>query len=801
MTTPYLSWEPDTGLDGAWQGIVSVALNQPLPTDPVTLEVTLNRDATGLDAAAVEIVGGRRITTMPYTVSFPSPRRIDVVFDSHGDHSTYYVRLRHGGADPLHPFFAFAAFVFTIDCERGDCREPALQAPADRKPRPVVDLLAKDYEGLVRVLAERVRATNPSWGDLSPASLERVLLELVAHQGDLLSYMQDRVLQEAFVESATQRYSLRQHALLLGHRIFEGRAAETTFAFDEVATAGFVPRDVSIRMRAASGEPSVVFHTIERVFVRPENNASKLKFAAWPGAHRAELPVGAREALLWGADAKLVVGQRLALVPSNAATQIVTLVEVEQRHEPGWVETPGDPSSTASADLIRIVWDPPLSARLAPWIEPVSIHANLVEARHGDYRRAIVPELEIAAAADARGAAIVRLDRFNSTIVPARPSTATGPQLGLLRALRLPDGPVLFTESAQGSVPELELIVGGEAWSCQDHLFGSTGFDRHYVAGRTEDGGLWLEFGDGVRGAAIDVTRLGEQAWRPARLLELHYRVGDPVAGNCARHAVEEIIGVEPSSGAGAAELAALGVALQVTNVRPGVLGQAARTRAALRVDIPASIRSGTKLRAVTLTDYADAARQVRGVARAAAKSLGGVFNTVVILVDPEGGTTLDDRLQAEVHAHIDKLRMAGREHFVRAPDYVPLEVELVVCPIIGWARHELREVILAALRPGADLRRGYFHPDRLSFDDDLALSDLLAEVQRVPGVRSVVASRFRRRDRPGAAVVPRILLGPTEVPRLDADPNYPENGTLIVRVVGLDVDESAFRTTHGGAP
>jgi hypothetical protein len=789
VTSSYLSWDPPRTLDDDWQGILRVELD--IVGGGATLTVHVNVPVQ-FGPAAVEIVGGRRITDLAYQLKLiAGAKYFTVEFPTYGDHSTYYVRLLHGGDKPLHPFFAVASFTFTIDCERGDCRESESAAPRTRRAQPVVDLLAKDYERLTAALVERVRATNPSWGDLSPASLERVLLELVAHQGDWLSYMQDRVLQEAFIDSATQRHSLRQHAVLLGHEVFEGQAAETTFAV-EVDSAGFVPENVSVKMRGGADEPTVVFHTTQRVFVRPQNNSSNLVLAAWPGAITAQLPAGAREAMLLHHQVRLFAGQRLAFVPSNGETQIVTLTEVEQTSAPGWVDDPWSTStvSTTSVELTRVAWAEPLRTALSPWLDkaqPLELHANLVDARHGDYRLTIVAETAHEGSL-ARGTGFMTLDRFNATIGRGRVGEL------LLRALRVPDGPVIYAATTHGSAPEFELEIDGDDWSRRDHLFASTGFDRHYVVCRDEDGGVWLQFGDGQRGRALEVVAVGPRHWRPLLRMRMHYRVGDPVAGNCARHTLDQLIGVEPSTGAADSELAALGTQLRFTNIRPGTGGQAARSREALRRDLPASIRRGAKLRAVTLADYAEVACQVPGVARAAAKSLGGVFNTVMILIDPEGTADLDENLRLAVHEHIDRLRMAGREHIVRAPDYVPLELQLVVCPQIGHPRHMVREAVLAALRPGDTERPGYFHADRLSFDQDIALSDVLAAVQRVPGVGSVVARVFRRRDRPGPDVTPRIMLAPTEVARLDADPNYPENGILGLGVIGLDIeDESAF--------
>ena len=68
--------------------------------------------------------------------------------------------------------------------------------------------------------------------------------------------------------------------------------------------------------------------------------------------------------------------------------------------------------------------------------------------------------------------------------------------------------------------------------------------------------------------------------------------------------------------------------------------------------------------------------------------------------------------------------------------------------------------------------------------------------MQGIAGVRSVTAAVFRPLgDTTGPAVRDIILLGRTKVARLDADPDFPEHGTLEVRVVGLDQAGSRART------
>jgi hypothetical protein len=81
---------------------------------------------------------------------------------------------------------------------------------------------------------------------------------------------------------------------------------------------------------------------------------------------------------------------------------------------------------------------------------------------------------------------------------------------------------------------------------------------------------------------------------------------------------------------------------------------------------------------------------------------------------------------------------------------------------------------------PGGAL--AHFHPDRLSFGETVYLSPILAAARGVHGVQSVEAPVFARADRPDDPLprtAGRILLGPTEIARLDSNPDFPERGVL----------------------
>lgn len=910
----YLRW-PEARIRAGWQGITRLELA------PDRRSVALVLAAAPASAVAVSVAGGRRPLRFELTAATTSRPVLQLA--EPGDRATYVVTLQDGGGVPIDPFFASAELTFTVDCERDDCRAAPAEAPRPPAPR-TVDLLTKDYDGFVRLLSDHVRVRNPHWADLSPASFERVLLELLAHHGDLLSYHQDRVAAEAFLDDATQRHSLRQHGLLLGYPLFDGEAAETTLVLTGVtAPVGRVPAGTTVEQAGSSDEAPVAFYVVDDTEVRAVHDA--LALAAWPGVKDAELAAGATRALLWGHDLHLAPGKVLAFLDGDFA-QLVTVTEARQLQLPGWVAAPGDappasPGDRASpADVTEVTWTPGLQRVMRPW-RPLAgdrdagvfIRGNLARARHGarrderiplsadelerDRRNAVVvreqrrldrarvrllssgtefpadalagASLAVGVSHDAGATFDVRTHRFGAgpfasvdavladlradvaflggpnpdlavyaqgdelavqsvlggtavvlTVDPS--STALGPgalgftpgaraepQLGddviLLHAVRTRGGPVTFRAvPGGGTEPVLHVATGDasgqageEGWTRVPHLHGSRSFDRHYVAEADEDGSVWLHFGDGRHGAALEL----EPGPAPAatRALFLSARDGDPIAGNCAPRTLTRFQGrsVPPA-------LAALGASLAVTNVLPGRGGRQPESLEAARLAIPGSLRHGPLQRAVSLEDYGRAAREVPGVARAAARAMGGPFHAVLVLVDPEGTAELSDEVREAVSARIELLRMTGREHVVRQPAYVPLDVKLAVCVEPGALPHRVRAAVYAALRPGTDARPGFFHPDRLSFGQSVERGDVLAAVQAVPGVRTVKALVFRRlRDADPAKARARIVLGATEVARLDGDPLRPGDGRLEVAVVGVDagVSEASFDAASPPAP
>lgn len=94
---------------------------------------------------------------------------------------------------------------------------PIVRRP--RRPPPNADevsYLSRDYEGLRQLMLDRLSVTLPAFTERHVPDLWVTLVELLAYVGDDLSYYEDAVATEAYLQTARRRISIRRHARLLG---------------------------------------------------------------------------------------------------------------------------------------------------------------------------------------------------------------------------------------------------------------------------------------------------------------------------------------------------------------------------------------------------------------------------------------------------------------------------------------------------------------------------------------------------------------------------------------------------------
>ncbi|MFF4602053.1 putative baseplate assembly protein [Streptomyces sp. NPDC001339] len=324
--------------------------------DGVTLTVTfLGKAPHGLRPENVRIDGGRRITgleALEVSVEREEDPELDdrlfVILDRSGDTTRY--RLSLVGTDPFGrpgtgPYEGFdqryfsREFAFRPDCPSPfDCAEDAgntdigTDAGTDTgadgcpgtetfRPAPVIDYTARDYGTLRQLVLDRLRLTTPDWVERNPADLGMALVELLAYTADQISYQQDAVATEAYLDTARRRVSVRRHVRLIDYPMHDGCSArafvsvkaveeltllpgEFRFAAVDIRTygprdrpeTGTVIDDRDLAVLDEQGSVEVFEPVTDAPFtVRPQHNAIRLW--TWGGEVRV-LPKGATGATL-----------------------------------------------------------------------------------------------------------------------------------------------------------------------------------------------------------------------------------------------------------------------------------------------------------------------------------------------------------------------------------------------------------------------------------------------------------------------------------------------------------------------
>ncbi|MFJ8635784.1 putative baseplate assembly protein [Streptomyces sp. NPDC093568] len=220
--------------------------------DGLLLTVTfLGKAPHGLGPENVRIDGGRRvtrITAVDVSVEREEDPELDdrlyVTLDKAGDTSRYRLALVEAdlygrpGTEPYRGFdqrYHSAAFVFRPDCPTPfDCAGEE-HGDADFPSAPVIDYTARDYDTIRKLLLDRLALTTPDWVERNPADLGTTLVELLAYTGDQISYQQDAVATEAYLDTARRRVSVRRHVRLIDYAMHDGCTAR---AYVAVETAG-----------------------------------------------------------------------------------------------------------------------------------------------------------------------------------------------------------------------------------------------------------------------------------------------------------------------------------------------------------------------------------------------------------------------------------------------------------------------------------------------------------------------------------------------------------------------------------
>jgi hypothetical protein len=804
------------------------------PGDHRILRVTFLKPipATGYgfpaDPTKISIEGGTRIvgiTAVSATVESAQVLRIDV--DQGGDYSPYVLTLDAAELDRTKrsTVFSFMASCPTdVDCRPAPC-------PPQQLVERLLDYLAKDYSSFRRLLLDLLPALNPDWLERNPSDLGIALVELLAYTGDHLSYYQDAVANEAYLDTVRTRISARRHARLIDYRMHDGRNAWAPVHFT-VGADGTLDRGtalftrIAVPLRGQASPPDRVIPvdsiTVEDLELSPALEGvaafetaytaalyvanNEIRVHTW-GEDECCLPAGTTEAYLYSVPAgntavrptlatggylvfEEVAGPRTGAA-ADADPQRRQLVQLETVDDTptdplyartliGGVAQPRKPAQQA-LPLVHATWRRAdaltesfcLSAQLADRtvVRNLSVaRGNIVLADHGlTTSEQITPdELTV----DGR-----LLLSHGPLTMECRPQAPTiDPATG-----RIEDDRRTLDCGVQDSLPALALLVSTpsdvEVWTSAPDLLESGPFDQLFVAEVDDNSRALLRFGDGEYGSPLpdDVVSL-----------EPVYRVGNGRTGNVGRDAIFHV------------ELAGNWIT-GLRNPLPARGGEDPETIEQVRELAPQAFH--TELyRAVTADDWALAAQRLPDVAGAVATHRWtGSWTTIFVAVDPRdradlvdlpnGRTRLLPAFEQEVHAFLARYRIAGYDIELRPPQFAPLDVAVEVCAKRGYFRTDVAQAVRDALsaRVLPDGALGLFHRRNFTFGQPVYLSRLYAAIERVEGVDSSAVRKLARFGQPPAGELERGVLrvGPWEIARLDNDPSFQEHGVLTVTALG----------------
>ncbi len=555
--------------------------------------------------------------------------------------------------------------------------------------RPVIDYVTKDYEGFRQGMLNQIPLLLPNWTDRSESDFGVVMVELFAYVADILSYYQDRVANEAYLPSATQRRSVVELLRLIDYRIDPGLAASVWLHLEASAdvTVGGTSLPYRLKTAGVPGEPDQNFEITQEFSLKQLNSGIDLTASA---VGLTALAAQTQSIELKRADHALDEGRMIYFEEKRPQpdgsfkirrSPILQIIKIEP----------------AAVDVDRITWLPPLPEPLDP--TQTTLKGNNILASHGE--------------------SVFDEPLFIGDGTPGQRLTLSRKPVTYLIKM----GP----STRRRSRPELEVRVDGVLWDEVENFFQSKSADLHYATAIDESDTLTITFGTGQRGSVVPA---GAQ-------VKAVYRIGLGSQGN---------VGADTLTVA----LSAIPQITKISNPFNAEGGADRETTEEAKISGPGSIIA--QERAVTLQDYDLLAKAFPGVGKAKARvGLRGGYKVVQVYIAPENPTVipppfasgaLKEALKAHLEARQPVNRMAGVD--VLDPIYVPVDISVDVYLKADAGQEAVRKNVLNVLHDLLSFAR-------LDFGQPIRVGEVFSALYPVEGVAYVLLKRLARSGLPPA--------------------------------------------------
>lgn len=695
---------------------------------------------------------------------------------------------------------------------------------------PHIDYLAKDFATFRQLMLDHLSVLSPRWTENSPADLGHVLVEVLAYAADYLSYYQDAVATEAYLDSARLRRSVRRHARLLDYFLHEGCNARVWVQV--------VAKNDAQHVHLAQGTHLLTDMSGQSVIIDPLTYSellvqSSLVFATMHdvelfGAHNAitvyapnprqepTLPVGATSAWLEDADIPAASNhkEQLSLATRQLGNlhvgdvlifdQVLDPLTGNEHRDPRYRHavrltnvsynlTP-EKENRANRDhpLVKIEWSEadalPIAFYIAPYgknKKPVTIvRGNIVLADHGrrirgDQLPPVLPGVRYRPPLRLPGLThrvayhheLARKDSARESI-QQDPRHAM-PDIRLLQQesmVQLSMNASLLPAAAD-VVNSVKMPQSGilRQWNLRRDLLNSDRFARDYLIEMEENGQPYLRFGFGDMGV---LPESGDE-------FVVDYRVGNGTMGNVGPDTIHHMV-IENDN----ADKSLSNSIERIWNPLAAESGSDPEQIEEVRLQAPYAFRR-QKEQCITEEDYATMAMRYPGVLQASANiRYVGMWHTAFIYVRRDTFEPLSAEFRSRLNDFMQRYRQAGYEIDFRDPFFVALTVELAIYLKPGQRALIVQDAINQVLsnQINRDGSHGFFYPANFGLGQPVYRSNLISALMSIAGVLRVEVTRFGRSD--GESNVAEIPMGPLEVAELQNDPAHPDRGSLSVKVI-----------------
>ncbi len=805
----------------------------------------------------VQIAGGQHIRNIQVkSLEVESPQNTEaylkVNVDQQGDFSLYTLRLvaldeQDRPTNQPHPDFdpRYAQLQFRFragDCSSDlDCLQQKT-CPPPQLVEPDINYLAKDYASFRQLILDRLSLIMPDWQERHVPDLGITLVELLAYVGDHLSYYQDAVATEAYLDTARQRISVRRHVRLVDYPMHEGCNARTWVWLktnDDVPLEGkdfyFITsyEDAPAPGTILKGDEDLddippqnyeVFEPLTPLPIHLYVAHNEISFYTW-GDRSCCIPRGATSATLldeWipateesrdadgygGIEAEMTHSlepkRKLHLEAGDilifeeikgAKTGNPQDADVKHRHAVRLTQVKPSVDELYNLPIVEIDWAkedalpfPLCISAIEPapecgLIENISVaRGNVLLVDHG--RTIEREDLGIVPEKETRQECIAEGEPAEIRVVPDRfrPSLQKTPLTFRQPLCIKTQDPAtsLLTQDPREAFPQIELTGTRIAYGTVEDCTWTPQHDL--IDSNAEDRHFVVEMSD--RGQANLRFGDGELGQIPA--VETHfratYRIGNGLSGNLGAGKISYIVFHKTRHD---------GWTLQPHQPLPVTGGIPPEPLSEVKLFAPHLFHQKLE-RAITADDYAQLVMQdfPTKVQRAAATlHWTGSWYKVLVVIDPLGQDVADPKLLKDIETRLNLYRRIGHDLEVKGAVRVSLDIAMRVLVKCNYLRGHVKAALLDMFsdRILPDGRCGFFHPDNLTFGKGIALSQLVAIAHAVPGVESVTLTKLERlfEGSNGEIETGFLPISSLEIARLDNNPNFPENGQLTLDMRG----------------